>query len=293
MLLLLGRLDEARERGLAAADQARRVHNFAEQGFALANLAAVEAIAGNLAQADQLVRDGLAALERSSYPWAAVLALSARASSASLRGNFAEATESLTELVTEGRVFENPGPAIQFIAAAYRELIRAMRAPAELDGQRIRQMLSAIRAGQLDPYILGSVCALAEACVPLGDAALARDAEALLRVADQAGIVFSVGGVFLVPRVIGRCIAVGRRVDEANAWFERAIEISRSCGARVELARSLLDRAKLRLASKPSAQGARRAARDLAEAIPILSDLALRPLLSEALSLRRLVDGVE
>jgi hypothetical protein len=103
-------------------------------------------------------------------------------------------------------------------------------------------------------------------------------------------IVFSVGGVFLVPRVIGRCIAVGRRVDEANAWFERAIEISRSCGARVELARSLLDRAKLRLASKPSAEGARRAARDLAEAIPILNDLALRPLLSEALSLQRLVD---
>jgi hypothetical protein len=147
-------------------------------------------------------------------------------------------------------------------------------------------MFGAIRAGRLDPYVLGSVCALAEACVPLQDAALARDGEALLRVADEAGIVFSVGGVFLVPRVIARCIAVGGRVGEAEAWFERAIAIARQCGARVELARSLLDRAKLRLDRRSSAQAAGRAALDLAEAIPILDELALRPLLREALALR-------
>ena len=291
-LLLLGRLDEARERGRAAAEQARRVHSFSEQGFALANLAAVEAISGNLGEADELVREGLNALERSSYPWAGVLALSTRACVSSLRGRFDDASAALTELVTPGRVFEQPGPAIQFVAAAYRELIHALRDPSALDPQRIQAMFAALRAGRLDPYVLGPACALAEACVLLRDASLARAGEELLRVADAHGIAFSVGGVFLVPRVIGRCIAVDRRFDEAEAWLARATEIARGCGARVELARALLDRAKLRLERAATARNAERAARLLAEATPILGELGLQPLLREAHRLRESIDRV-
>src|SRR5262249_12941763 len=195
---------------------ARRVHNFAEHGFALANLAVVEAVAGDLARAEALVETSLQALERASYPWAGVLALSARACIASLRGRFDEASEALTELVTEGRVFEEPSPAIHFIAAAYRELITALRTPEELDGKRLQAMFAALQAGRLDPYVLGPVCALAEACLPLGNPALARAGESLLRAASDRGIVFSVGGLFLVPRVIGRCIAADGRFDEAE-----------------------------------------------------------------------------
>ena len=286
-LHLLGRLDEARERGLAAVDYAQRANNYAEQGFALANLAAVEATAGDFARADQLSGASLAALERSSYPWAGLVALTGRACTAAVRGDFAQATAALDELVAEGRVFESPGPAIQFIAAAYRELVTALRDPEQLDPARLHQMIGGLRAGRLDVFLLGPACALAEACATLGDAALARSAEELLESVDERGIVFSVGGVFLVPRVIGRCVAAARRFGDAETWFERAIGIARQSGARVELARALLDRAELRWTRSHSAEAARRAARDLDESIPILEELALRPALRGAHLLRQ------
>ena len=204
-----------------------------------------------------------------------------------MRGDFAQATAALDELVAEGRVFESPGPAIQFIAAAYRELVTALRDPEQLDPARLHQMIGGLRAGRLDVFLLGPACALAEACATLGDAALARSAEELLESVDERGIVFSVGGVFLVPRVIGRCVAAARRFGDAETWFERAIGIARQSGARVELARALLDRAQLRWTRSHSAEAARRAARDLDESIPILEELALRPALRGAHLLRQ------
>jgi hypothetical protein len=149
-------------------------------------------------------------------------------------------------------------------------VITALRDPEQLDPARLHQMIGGLRAGRLDVFLLGPACALAEACATLRDAGLARSAAELLQSVDERGIAFSVGGVFLVPRVIGRCVAVHAPLRDAETWFERAIGIARRSGAaRVELARALLDRAQLRWSRCTRRRGARRATRDLDESIPI------------------------
>jgi hypothetical protein len=92
--------------------------------------------------------------------------------------------------------------------------------------------------------------------------------------------------VYLVPRVAARCAALAGRWPEAEQLLERAIASARSSGARVELALSILDRARLRVRRRDLPLDAKRVARDLDEAIPALEELAMRPALREALSLR-------
>src|SRR5258708_31091639 len=130
-------------------------------------------------------------------------------------------------------------------------------------------MVSALRSGRLDPYALGAVCALAEVSDSLGDPELAATPEAMLRAACDAGIVFSSGWVFLVPRMLARCAALRARWDEAAGLLENAITSARGAGARVALALSLVDRARVGL-RRDARREAQRIERDLDEAIPVL-----------------------
>jgi len=290
-LLHLGRIEEARERARTAAELARRAHNVGEVGFACAHLASIESVSGAFADSERHARASLSALDRSGYPWAGVFALCARACTAAHLGAWSEASGALQELVTAGRVFEKPGPAIQFLVAAYQDALTARRAPAELDPRRAVGMISALRSGRLDPYLLGAVCALAEVSDSLRDPALAETPEGMLRLAVDRGIVFTAGWIHLLPRIIARCAALGGRTDEAESWLERAIRIARGTGARVELAQSLVDRARIGLL-RGDGGGASRAARDLDEALPVLQELSMHPALDEALALRlRLTDS--
>jgi hypothetical protein len=175
-------------------------------------------------------------------------------------------------------VFEKPGALAKFLAAAFNELVTARSSPADLDARRLAGLVGALRSGRLDPYLLGAVCALAEVSDSLGDASLAATQEAMLRAAFREEIVFTAGWVFLVPRVLARCAALRGDRAESAALLERAIAHARSSGARVELALSLLDRAR---------GGARTADRDLDEALPILESLGMRPALRAALELRQ------
>jgi DNA-binding winged helix-turn-helix (wHTH) protein/tetratricopeptide (TPR) repeat protein len=286
-LLHLGRLEEARERGRSAVDLARRAHNVGELGFACAHLASIEGVSGAFSESEHYARASLQSLDRSGRPWAAVFALSARACGAAHRGAWHEANDALDDLVAPARVPEKPGAAVLFLAAAYRELIAARRSLAEVDARRLAGMVGALRSGRLDPYVLGGVCALAEVSDALGDAALAATPEAMLRQAFGQGIVFTAGWVFLMPRILARCAALRAHWDEADDLFEQAIQSARAAGARVELALSLVDRARLRLQQRGVRRDAKRAARDLDEAIPVLEELAMRPALREVLSLRQ------
>jgi DNA-binding winged helix-turn-helix (wHTH) protein/tetratricopeptide (TPR) repeat protein len=283
--LHLGRLGEARERGRSAVELARRAHNVGELGFACAHLASIEEVSGAFSESEYYTRASLASLDPSGHPWAGVFALCARACAAAQRGAWDEANGALDELLAPRGVPEKPGAAVRFLSAAYRELIAARRSLADLDARRVAGMVSALRSARLDPYVLGAVCALAELCDSLGDAALAATPEAMLRAAFDAGILFTAGWVFLVPRSLARCAALRARWEEADGLFQSAIESSRAAGARVELALSLVDRARMALQRRGVRRDAKRIGRDLDEAIPVLEELALRPALREALTL--------
>jgi len=285
-LLYRGRLEEARERGRSAVELARRAHNVGELGFAFAYLASIEEVSGGFAESEHCTRASLTSLDRSGHPWARVFALSARACSAAHRGAWQEANGALDELAAPGGGAEKPGAAVLFLSAAYREVITARHSRDELDARRAAGMVSALRSARLDPYVLGAACALAEVSDSLGDPELAATPEAMLRAAFDAGIVFTSGWVFLVPRILARCAALRARWDEAAELLESAIKSARSAGARVELALSLVDRARVGLERRDARRDAKRIERDLDEAIPVLEELAMRPALREALNLR-------
>lgn len=292
-LLHLGRLEEARERGRSAVELARRAHNIGELGFACAYLASTEGVTGAFSESEHYTRASLAALDRSGHPWARVFALSSRACIAAHRGAWREANDALDELVAPADVPEKPGVTVQFISAAYREVITARCSHADLVARRAAGMVGALRSGRLDPYVLGAVCALAEVSDALGDAALASTPEAMLRLAFDQGIAFTAGWVFLVPRIIARCAALRARWEEADDFFERAISTARTAGARVELALSLVDRARTGFERRGVRRDGKRIGRYLDEAIPVLEELAMRPALHVALGLRHSLGNAE
>ena len=286
-LLHLGRLEEARERGRAAAELARRAHNHSELGLASANLAGVETVCGAFADGERWSAVALAALERSGYPWAGIYALCARACAATHRGAWPQAREALAELVTPRRVFAEPGPAVRFIAGAYGSLVTARAGARALDAAEVAGMIRSLQRSRLDPYLLGAVCALGECCVVLGDASLAKRPEEMLRIAHDRGTSFAAGWPSLLPRVIGQLAALDARWDESEAWLERAIAVARGSGARVELALSLADRARVRGKRRDGRRDPSRARTDLDEAVALSEELELRPALRSALALRR------
>jgi DNA-binding winged helix-turn-helix (wHTH) protein/tetratricopeptide (TPR) repeat protein len=284
-LLLLGRLPEARERARQAIESARGAHHAAELGLAHAQLAALDALAGSFAESEAHAQASLSACDGRSVPGTALFAQTARACAAAATGAFAEAAAALEELVTPGRAFEKPGPAVQLVAAAYRELLAVRSGSAKADARRAARLIAALRGERLDPHLLGAVCALAEVSESLGDRALAAVPEQMLRSAAGHGVVFTVGWVCSVPRALGRCAALDERWDEAERWLDEAVAGARDPGARVELAHALVDRARLWLQRGDSRRDPRRAARDLDEALPVLEALSLRPVQRDALAL--------
>jgi acyl-coenzyme A thioesterase PaaI-like protein len=207
--------------------------------------------------------------------------IGARACAAALRGAWLDAEAALEELVAKGRIFEVPGPAMQFLVATYRALITAQRAPAEVDTARVASLLQLPPAGAADVRLLPSVCALAESAQQVGDAELCAKAEPMLRTAWERGVVLSAGWVFSLARVLGGCAAVAKRRAEAEDWYELALTQARAEGVRVEEARVLVDRARLRV-ERGDLDDAALARADLVEAEPLLRELALIPLAAEA-----------
>jgi hypothetical protein len=108
-----------------------------------------------------------------------------------------------------------------------------------------------------------------------------RESRASLRTAWERGVVLSAGWVYSLARVLGGCAAARERRAEAEDWYELALRHAREEGVRVEHARVLVDRARLRV-ERGDLDDAALARADLVEAEPLLRELALAPLAAEA-----------
>ncbi len=280
-LLHLGRIDEGVETAREAEQLARRAQNLMDLSLVLSEQACLDVARGAFASAENSSRAALLAIQRSRYPWGGPLVVGARTCAAALRGAWQEAEACLAMLAAKGPIFDEPAPAIQLLVAAYRELIHAQRAPAEVDVTRLASLLKLVHEGGGDVYLFAPLCALTEAAQYVGARELSAHCEPMLRRAHDQGIVLTAGWVQSIPRLLAGCAGAAGRADEAELWYERAIAVARSARARVELACALVGRARLR-AESGEPHGTQRALEDLAEADPITSELALLPLAKEA-----------
>ena len=285
MLTALGRLEEATTIAVEACDLTKKIHNWAEYSLAMATLGAIAVIKGDFAEAERLTREVMLMVRRSHYPWGGVAALYAIACARALRGAWDEMEDAIHILLTPGRVFQEPGPAIQFLAWVYRQLQQAHMGALDEGGKQLAaSLVRPMRKGGNDANALAGYCALVEIGDLIDAPTIAEQCYPVLSLAAEHGVVFSPGWVFLLPRVLGVAATRNGWWDQAEAHFSSAIERASSVGARPELARSYLDYARM-LTVRGGAGDQSLASKLLAQARHLFQELGMEPFTQRATQL--------
>jgi class 3 adenylate cyclase/tetratricopeptide (TPR) repeat protein len=246
-LMLLGRFEEVERVALEAYELAAQTNNWSHYSLTLAALAYVALARGDFQAVERYAQQTMAIVSRCRYPFGGAIALSAVACARALRGAWADAESALDQLVEPGYVFENPGHVHKALALTCHQLVRAYKAAFEEKPRPSAVTLqdNPVLQGRLSATLLAARCALVEMGA-LG--AVRTPVEPFYRALSQAnerGVVFSRGWMFLIPRVLGLAACADRRWDVAEAHFQAAIDVAANVGARPELGRTFLDYARL------------------------------------------------
>jgi hypothetical protein len=272
--LLVGGLEAARVSADDALERANRAQNPAEISMALATQSSLALLRGELRAAEDLAREALELVELTGYPWAGPVAVPVLAACCGLRGQLAEAQALLDRLVEPGRVFGEPGPAMQLMRDAYLASLHAASGSAQRarPAAALRRLAGQAAQAGSDPFFLGAACAVAEALARLGIDDALDGVERVLIAAAERGVVFSTGRPFLIARVLGLIERRKKLPAEALARFDDAICVASSCGAALEHALARRDRAELLIElADPSGRA------ELTDSLARLSELGTEP----------------
>jgi len=285
----LGRFDEARTRASEAEDLAHRAHNTAELSFALAQQGALELATGNFAAADERACAALAhtEVEVTHFAWGIPVACMVRACAAAERGRSNDAAAALSELVRRSQAFDEGRLIGAIVPAALRELVRAYRAAEEIDRDGFADLVRRTEAAGVSGYLLSAYAALAEVAVIIGAPRESWALEKTLQLAYVQSFVFAGPWALLIPRLLAGCAVLDGRLDQADHYFDHALRAARASGARIELARTFVDRAQMHAHHGGGSRSIARARADLSAAAPIARELGLRPLEQRARALAR------
>jgi hypothetical protein len=266
----LGRLAEAVTVGEEALREARRMHDVAETSLSLCDHALLAALRGRLGEVEELAREAMALAYRAQYSWTGLLALATVSGVRWLRGESAEAEESLSALADPAGAFGDPGPAVVLLVEVYRALLAA-DAPGDLEAEQISRLEGLARALSIaghDAHALGPHCAMVEIAVAQGLPSLAEHARPVLEVASEAGVAFANGWPFSVERALALAEMLAGQLDEADLRLQRTAQEMKRLRAVPELAQTLFARAGLLLGR--DRDGDRAAAQELCEGAAVL-----------------------
>jgi class 3 adenylate cyclase/tetratricopeptide (TPR) repeat protein len=281
-LTRLGRLAEAETLAAEGCELSCKAHNWGEYSLALSARVYLAVARGDFEDAEHHARETMMMVRRSRYPWGGAEALPELACARALQGRWSEAADAVDILVEPGRVFDEPGPSIQILAWIYRQLLRA--SAGDVDAVRAQFAAGPLhqrRDRDDDIYSLAARCALVEIADVIAEPALAARQYDLLALAAERGVQFSVGWVFLIPRVLGVAATANGWWDRAEAHFHAAVAAANDAGARPELARCYVDFARF-LALRNHAADRQRASELLQQADAIARPLGMQPLTARA-----------
>lgn len=280
--LLLGKLDQAEESAREGREVMQRSHDWAEYSLTMGTLVSVSAIRGDFGEAEKHAYEAMAAADRSHYPWGAAQFLPALAYTRAVRGAYAEAEDALGLLVTPGRLFEEPGKAIQNAVWLYRQLVTMLADLPGADGEEVQGRLARVMGhGRWDVTALSGLGAALELGIATGAQAPFGRWEEAMSAALEAGVTLTSAWPLLVPRLTGLAAARERRWDDAEQFFQAAIDAANRCGARPEGARARLDWAGM-LQARGSASDRERATAMVSEASATFHDLGMEPFVSRS-----------
>jgi tetratricopeptide (TPR) repeat protein len=285
-LMRLGRLQEVEEVGQKACDLTRQYQDWGAYSVAVSALTSAAVARGDFAAAERRAHETMLMVSRSHYPFGGERALYALACARTLCGNWSGAEAALDTLIEPGRVFREVGPVVQTTARVLRQVVHtyagiAAASPAALG---IDAMLSA----QIDTFALDPLCALVELADLHHTPALAeRPYQALLRTIEQ-GVLFSIGWVCLLPRVLGVAATLHHQWDIAETHFQTAIEVALRLEARLEIGRTYLDYAYM-LVARDGKSDRPHASALVDQARALLTALGVRPLARRAAELTQVL----
>jgi class 3 adenylate cyclase len=275
-------LDEAEIVALEACALTRKTSDWGDYSVALSHLTSIAVVRGNFDAAESRAHETMLMVYRSRYPWGGFRSLSALACARALRGAWAEAEDALAILVEPGRVFEDAGPIIKVFARVFHQLLR-------MQSQTVNEAVEPLaadlmRAVGTDTYSLGPLCALVELGDLIPAPAIAELPYRALSLAAERGVLFSSGWMCLLPRVLGVTATLNHWWDTAQTYFQTAIEVATSVGARPELGRTYLDYARL-LVARGTTSDRRQAVELVQQAGPLLLELGMQPFARRAAQL--------
>ncbi len=244
-LVSAGHLAETQSAVQEGEQHLRQMNDWAQYSIAAGAQTCAEVARGEMRAAEDYAHEVVMAVQRSSgYPWAGPMALPAVAGLRALRGEFTEAEDALDMLTEPGLVFEDPGVVLRAGVRLYKALLDAysgnMPEKAELE-----QALALFTGREPDFAWLPSFGVMAELAGLDGSRELAEAAARGIARAYEKGIVFTVGWVFCLPRLLGTTSMLLGRANEAERHFQEAIAVTAESGARLEAGRVCLDYAKL------------------------------------------------
>jgi hypothetical protein len=105
----------------------RRSQDWAGLTMVCSAAIAAAVVRGDFKGAERLAHDGMAATDRSRYPWGAAIFLPALACARAVSGEWEEAEDAIEVFETPGRIFDEPGPAITGISFLYRQIMLSYR----------------------------------------------------------------------------------------------------------------------------------------------------------------------
>jgi class 3 adenylate cyclase len=283
-LFWLGEIERSQALVGEADAELRTIQDWAEYSVTVAHRACLAALHGDLASVERLADETLTLAAHSHYPWGGVSALPALACARAQRGAWDEALKAIELLVEPGRVFDEPGAAMQFTAWIYRLLIGALRGgDAPVTPETAASVVRALGPGPPDMGAVAALCALVEIADRHGDPVLAEPAVPGLTLAYEGGVRLSHGWPFSIPRILGVAAALRGERDPALHHLTEAVELAGRIDAQPELGRAWLDCARV-LGSGGSSAQQREAETLLRRAHALAARLDMLPLAAECVS---------
>lgn len=244
ILMLTGRLREAVSLAHEALGHHRMVRSTGDHAFTLALLVSLAVVVGDADLAESRAREAMELAERSKYPWASALTLPAIAYLRTMRSESGSACQAIDQFLTPGTVFDDPEPLAAMTRPYYRLIDVYAGDKYQITGQDLDISWLHGTTVPFDFALLPSVCLHVELAVAAGKPIDPLAAQALAA-AEDAGMLFTVGWPFFIPRIRGIAATRDGRFDEAAGHFARAIAEAGRSGVPIEVMRSRLDYALL------------------------------------------------
>ena len=243
----MGQLAQA-ERACDDADlQTGRICNIAEESFVAANRAIIAPARGQLRAVRQSPLDATQLARRSRWGFGALHSLMALSLARSFAGQHEDALYAIDTLAKPGEFYASMGSGVRFVIAVWRDYL-LLRVHPESATRELRQRFArasrAIDAVPIDANAASLYCVLIESARLLNDPSLVGTSGARLEQLYRDGMLLT-DAALLLPRVLAESAFVRGELESAEQYFVKAELAAESCGAALELGRSLLGHADL------------------------------------------------